>query len=284
MNSKNPFRFLLLNLPDGVWPSPAATIALGLALTASLPALGAEEVIVTDRPDFVESSNTVGAGRFQVETSVNVERNRLAGTTEHTLTTPTLLRYGIAEAWELRVESDGYTHLSTSGSGTLPKTRERGYSDLSLGAKWHMRDGDSQTGAPSLGWLFHLDIPSGSSEFEGPGTVPSVRMVAEWELYNDFSLGVMPGLMWDINDDDQRFAAGILGVVVGRSWTDNFRTFVEWSGQRLASSSNGGSVITYDVGAAYLLSNHVQLDTALSFGANEYSPDLSWTVGLSVKY
>ena len=44
---------------------------------------------------------------------------------------------------------------------------------------------------------------------------------------------------------------------IGRSWSENFRTFVEISGQRIASSRNGGSTVTYDAGAAYLLSNDV---------------------------
>lgn len=261
-----------------------SSILSGVVIVATSPAQGADDTIATDRPDFVESSNTVGVGRFQLETSANSERNSQAGVTERTITTPTLLRYGMSENWELRLETDGYTQFKATASNDPASVKAHGYSDVALGAKWHMSDGDAKSGAPSLGWLFHLDIPSGSKAFEGPGTVPSLRMVAEWELPSAISLGVMPGLLWDINDDGQRYAAGILGIVAGKNWTDSFRTFVEWGGQHLASSSNGGSIITYDVGASYLLTNLVQLDTAFSFGANEYSPDFSWTVGLSVKY
>ena len=71
---------------------------------------------------------------------------------------------------------------------------------------------------------------------------------------------------------------------IGRSWSENFRTFVEISGQRIASSRNGGSTVTYDAGAAYLLSNDVQIDSAFSWGANKNTPDFAWTVGLSVRF
>jgi hypothetical protein len=76
---------------------------------ASHLAYAEEDKIVTDRPDFVESSDVVGKGRFQVETALEIERNRNAGIKERTTFTPTLLRVGISENWELRMETDGRT-------------------------------------------------------------------------------------------------------------------------------------------------------------------------------
>ncbi len=51
-----------------------------------------DDTIATDRPDFVESSNVVGKGRFQVETSIGMDRSKSAGVRERTWATPTLLR------------------------------------------------------------------------------------------------------------------------------------------------------------------------------------------------
>ena len=61
----------------------AACGSLPLAATA-----GDDDMISTDRPDFVESSQVVGRGRLQLETSVQWERDHGV----RTLTTPTLLR------------------------------------------------------------------------------------------------------------------------------------------------------------------------------------------------
>ena len=262
---------------------PTALIAGMVAgLSIFSPALAGEsaDVISTDRPDFVESSLTVGRGRFQIETSVAQERDKRGGVKTTTLSTPTLLRFGIAEDFELRLETDGYLRAKTHEAG-LPDSKETGYSDLSPGVKWHIADGDGVK--PSMGVLVHADVDSGSRAFRGEGVRPSVRAVFEWELPREFSLGVMPGVIYD-KTDGHRHGAGILAVVVGRSWTERFRTFVEVAGQRLASSRNGGNTVSYDLGAAYLITDKIQIDTAFQFGANSNTPDFAWTVGLSVKF
>jgi len=46
------------------------SIALVLSMGAATSPAWADDPIATDRPDFVESSQTVGLGRWQIETSV----------------------------------------------------------------------------------------------------------------------------------------------------------------------------------------------------------------------
>jgi hypothetical protein len=244
----------------------------------------ADEGIVTDRPDFVESSAVVGAGRFQIETGFASERNKADGFKTTLTSTPTLLRIGINERWEFRVETDGYARLRARDLASGAVVRERGMSDTSLGLKWHMQDGDEATGQPAMAWLFHADLDSGARAFCGNGVRPSVRAVAEWDLPDAWSVGLMPGLLLDRNAAGRRFAAGILAVTVGKDWSDRFHSFVELAGQQLASTRNGGTVLTFDLGGAYALTNSVQLDMALSRGLNKNTPDLAWTVGLSLKF
>ncbi|RZL00020.1 MAG: transporter [Rubrivivax sp.] len=250
----------------------SAALAAGLLLPLSTQA--EEAAMATDRPDIVESSAVVGLHRFQIETSVASESNQVDGVKTTTRMTPTLLRYGITEHTELRLETDG----------VLRDGQDHGFSDVSVGLKWHTHDGDDTTLKPAIAWLFHADLDSGSRAFRGHGVRPSVRMVAEWELSHDMSLGIMPGVLRDTNDDGRHFVAGIFAVTVGKSWTDDFRTFLEVAGQQLTSNRNGGSVVTYDAGMAYMLSPTMQLDTAVSIGANRHTPDRLWTVGFSVKF
>jgi hypothetical protein len=251
-----------------------AALATCLLLTQA-QAYAAEEAIATDRPDVVESSAVVGKGRFQIETSFASERNEADGLKTTTRSTPTLLRYGLSDTTELRLETDGF--IREQGG-------EHGFADIALGLKWHTHDGDEATGKPGIAWLLHTDLNTGASAFRGHGFRPSLRMVAEWELPHEFSLGVMPGVLVDTNEDNHRYTAAILAVTVGKSWTDNFRTFVEVAGHQLTSARNGGSVITYDAGIAYLISPTMQVDTAVYVGANQYTPDFQWTVGFSIKF
>lgn len=258
------------------------TIAGLAVLTAAAAAHAQDEPINTDRPDFSESSQTVGEGRFQIETSVAHERDRQAGMKTTTFRTPTLLRYGISPALELRLESDGWTRQKTRDEASAAATTERGMSDTAIGVKWHSQD--NQGAVPSIAWLVHADLDTGSRAFRGRGVRPSLRAVLEWELTDGISVGLMPGVVWDTTDTGHRHATGILGTVVGKEWTDRFRTFAELAAERIASSRNGGSTLTYGAGAAYLLTRDVQVDTAVSLGANRNAPDVAWTAGLSVRF
>lgn len=253
---------------------------LALALAGACRA--DDEPIATDRPDFVESSDVVGKGRLQLETSLAWERDRQGGIKTRLASTPTLLRIGFADDWELRLETDGRLRLRTDAPGAV--ARENGWADLAVGVKWHQRDGDEEAATPGLAWLAHLDLDSGSGAFRGQGVRPSLRLVAEWALPGGWSVGVMPGLYRDRDDDGRHFTGAILAGVVGKSINERLRAFVELAGQQLASSRHGGSLVTLDLGIAYLLDRNLQLDTAVSRGLNRNAPDLSWTVGLSARF
>lgn len=260
-----------------------ALTLVGLAFSHSPRA--SEEAIATDRPDFVESADVVGKGRFQLETGFGWERAvDSPGIKRRSTSTPTLLRFGVSDSIELRLETDGYSRARLDDAATSAVTRESGFADLSLGVKWHMQDGDEATGRPAIAWLLHVELDSGSRAFRGNGIRPSLRVVGEWELPVGLSAGVMGGVVIDKNNEGGRFATGILALTVAKPWTQALRTFVELAGRQIASTRNGGSVATFDVGAAYLLNNSAQIDVALSRGLTRQAPDLQFTTGLSIRF
>lgn len=250
----------------------SAVLAVIAASTLyAIPAAYAQDSIATDRPDFVEASSVVGRGRLQVETSVLLERDRTGPVRDRLFATPTLLRYGIGESFELRAETDGRMDQRSIGEG---------YADTSLGLKWHAMDANGKL--PSVGVLLHADLDSGSRAFRGRGVRPSLRVVGEWELPAGYSLGVMPGVGIE-RDDGGRYRYGILGVVLGKSINERLRGFVEVAMPQIAHSEHGGTQASFDAGAAYLLSDTVQLDAMLSLGLNSRTPDTAFTIGFSFK-
>ena len=262
--------------------NPALLTLVGLAFSHAPCA--ADEVIATDRPDFVESADVVGKGRFQLETGFGWERGADSpGLERRSTSTSTLLRFGVSDSVELRLETDGYLRARSEDAATSAVTRESGFADLSLGVKWHMQDGDEATGRPAIAWLLHVDLDSGARAFRGNGIRPSLRVVGEWELPLGLSVGAMGGVAADKNSDAGRFVTGILALTVAKPWTEALRTFVELAGRQIASTRNGGSVLTFDLGAAYLLNNSTQIDVALSRGLTRQSPDLQFTTGLSIR-
>lgn len=248
------------------------------------PSAAAGEAISTDRPDFVESSDVVGPGHVQIETGFSSERRDADGVRSRVRTTPTLLRLGTGRTMELRIETDGFAASDARDKATGATQRERGFADVSLGVKWRMQDGDEAGGTPGIAWLAHLDLDSGTRAFRGQGMRPSLRLVAEWDLPHELSLGVMPGLTFDKNATGGRFVAGILGATLGRSWTPAWRTFVEIAGQQLAADNNGGSTVTLDAGVTHLVSESLQLDFAVARGLTSSAPALRWSVGMSVRF
>jgi hypothetical protein len=255
------------------------------ALAATLLACGptrAEDTISTDRPDFVESSDVVGAGRFQVETGLTSDRHAQDGVATRTLTTPTLFRLGLGATTELRLETDGWTRERTRDAATGTSATEHGWSDLSFGIKWHVLDGQGST--PGIAWLAHVDTATGSRAFRGAGLRPSLRAAVEWDLPEDFSLGVMPGVYVDRNDAGRRYTGTLLAATLGKEWSPRWHSFVEVAGQQLASKRNGGSLVTLDTGLAFVATPSLQFDVELSRGLTDAAPDLESGVGVSVRF
>ena len=253
-------------------------VAVLIALTgAVLPGAASSQSIGTDRPDFVESSSTVGKGSVQIEGSVAFDETKTLGTEVENFTTPFLFRVGIAEGWELRLESDWFIR-STEEGGASPGTTQ-GVSDFAIGVKWAFFAPETGS-APAMAALVHADLPTGSGVFEGDGTRPSLRLVAEWALEGDWGIGIMPGIIYD-RAGGERFVSGIFGAVVGKGLTDSLRAFVEIAFEQIAKDQDGGNVGFVDFGGTFLLNPRWQLDAAAIVGVTDQAIDYGFTLGLS---
>ena len=116
--------------------------------------------------------------------------------------------------------------------------RLHGFADVSLGAQWRVRGGDAGW-LPGVAWLADVETTMGSPAFRDRNVRPSLRATAQWELPQDMTLGVMPGLYRDRGDDGHHYAAGVMAVTLGKSWTPRLQSFVELAGQRLSRSQAG---------------------------------------------
>ena len=222
----------------------------------------AAEPIDTDGPDFVESSEVVPKGRFQYELDVTSVKHRRAPPDGPTVATPLLLKYGFAENWELRIQSEGYLKQGT----------QSGRGDTAIGVKWHSHDRQATTGAPAVSWILHLDTPTGTTTFKGHGVRPNLRSVITWDLPYELALGLMPGVVYDAREDGHRYPSAIFGVVLNKRITEQFRAFIELSAPQIARSTNGGTLASWDVGAAYLATHDTQIGFRAGVGANRNSP------------
>jgi len=245
------------------------------SLVVAAPAVS--QTIATDRPDFVESSSTVGKGSIQMEGAVAFEKRSALVIETEAFTTPFLLRVGVADGWELRIESDWFTRSTTRGE--VGQLTTNGLADFALGAKWAFfapETGD----APSMAVLGHADLPTGSGDFRGDGMRPSIRITAEWSLPGDWGIGIMPGVLYD-RTGDNRFISGIFGAVVGKGLTDSLRAFVELAFDQMAGRQYGGTSGYIDYGITFLLNPRWLLDAGFALGITDQAPDSGFTFGLS---
>lgn len=259
-----------------------AVAAMCMGAAAHAAEAEAVEPISTDRPDISESSNVVGRGRFQIETGVQRAYQRGGGRDENQMTTPTLLRWGLDNRWEARLETDGYTRLRSSGPGGLQRTA--GLSPLAPGVKYHIQDPREGSSRPSLGAIFHLSVPSGSSSFRANHLAGDLKLAADFELGHDWSLGTNFGILVDRDEQGETFAAGLATASLSHPLTERLRAYAEFALSGSATRPLTDSVIL-DGGFTYLLNPDTQLDLAVGTDlSGRSSPDLFWTVGLSRRF
>jgi len=259
---------------------PAAVLLLSLACSPVL-AQQKDEPLVSDRPDLVETSEVVGRGRVQLETGLLVERERGADERARTYSTPTMLRVGLTDAVELRIESEGRTVRHSRDTESGVRATSAGYADTAIGVSWHLQD--AQGMRPSLAVLASAELPTGSTLLRGVGLRPSLRVVGEWELPGELALGVMPGLAVEHEGDSERRTYGIFGVVLEKAFSARLHGFADIALPRIAHGRDGGTQASVDVGAAWFLSNDCQIDTMFSRGLNSRTPYAAFTLGLSIR-
>ena len=141
--------------------------------------------------------------------------------------------------------------------------RLHGFTDVSLGAQWRVRGGDAGW-LPGVAWLADVETTMGSPAFRDGNVRPSVRATAQWTLPRDMTLGVMPGLYRDRGDDGRHYAAGVLAVTLGKSWTPRLQSFVELAGQALSRTQSDASLLNVDTGLAFAASKTLQVDMVVS--------------------
>jgi hypothetical protein len=262
---------------------PLAAASLCLLATASVHA-GDDDTISADRPSVAESAQVVGKGRVQLETGLQWERQRDDELHTRTLSTPTLLRIGLGDSAELRIETEGRTVIHASEPSSGEHTTVAAYADTELGIKWRLAEQQGEGfGPPSLALLLHAALPSGSRELRGHGVRPSLRLSAEWELAGGYSFGLMPGLGVDSDDAGKRYGYGVLAAEVDKALSERLHGFVELAAPQIARASHGGTQAIVDTGLTWLVNRNCQVDVSVAHGLNRRSPDLALGFGLSLR-
>ena len=208
------------------------------------------DLINPDRPGIADGSSVVGPGIFQLE--AGLERDH--GLDGRSIATPLLLRYGLSKAFEMRVEGNGYIHANGAN----------GFAPLSIGMKYHFND------APSLGVIARLFVPSGTGAQRSHATSADVRLAADINIGEKWSLNPNIGVASQ-DDGDGRFTSGLAAFTVQYNISDHANVFVD-GGLQSPEQRGGSSALIVDVGGALIVGRNTQLDASVGWGAHGTTP------------
>lgn len=238
----------------------------------------AEEIgaIITDRPDFTESTQTVPRGRVQAEAGATFARR---GDTRDIAFGELLVRVPTGSRAELRFGVNSYAVQRGGGA------RVAGKDDLTLGAKFRIRDAAQGTSllAPRVSLILNTSVPSGARILREDKWQPGAKLLFGWDLTQ--KLALTSNLNYDYaSEAGQRFhqvsASASLGYPLSQRTGMFLETYAFFPG-----SAGGRDEKFVNTGLTYLFNDDFQLDARVGLGINNgFGPDFFTGIGASRRF
>jgi len=224
--------------------------------------------LVTDRPDFTESSDVIPVRWLQFESGVTFESDGSGVFRTRSVSAPAaLLRVGLGFRTELRIGAEGYV-LERQETG-----RSSGYADVELSAKVRLLM-ESHAGF-DLSVIPIVSFPAGDPGFSSEGVDPTVKVTWGRELPAGFWIGGNVNFAW-ITEQGSHFSQQALSLStsheLGRGWSG----YAEIYGFTKVSRSEGAG-ITVNGGVSRPFAGRVQIDFEAGRGLTRAAPD--WFAG-----
>jgi len=249
-----------------------AAVAALVVLAGS--AAAQSEPIVTDRPDFTESTSVVPRGMLQVEGGYTFER---AGAVHTHAIGEVLGRVGLLDALELRIGLNSYTITSVAGGSST------GVEDASLGVKLGLLRRDGHGAAfPEAALIVATGLPTGGSAVTAGGWEPEAKLALGWDLSE--RLGVAANLnAASLHGNGGRTGELAGSVSFGYSLTDRIGSYAEYYGF-YPTSGPGADTHFANAGLTYLLTDDFQVDARVGHNLGSPEGDYFFGIGLARRW
>ena len=242
-----------------------------------------DEGIVTDRPDFTESSSTVGKGRVQLESGYTFSRDGDASVRSNHAYPELLLRAGVfADRLELRV---GQSFTRTSVTSVEGDRRSlHGADDLYLGVKLAVA---AQRGwRPEVALVVQSTVPTGASALTAGRLLPGINLLYGMELgASAFTIGGSSQINVAMKDNSREYDEFAQSVTAGWDFAKTLGAYAEAfafmphgrSGESVPRTSyvNGGF--------RFKPTKNLQYDVRVGRGLTAASDDFFVGFGVSVR-
>ncbi len=241
-----------------------------------------EEPLESDRPDFTETSSTVGRHRLQIESGYTYTQ-AVAGDPAHNAhDLPELLvRYGLAERLELRIAWDEgivFDRYSDRHSGHV--LTQSGSTDVDFGFKYAISKQDKWR--PQTGLIVSVSAPVGAPFLSSGQVDPRIDYLYGWEFSKKLSLNCSTGNRWTAESGD-RFSQFFQSASLEYELTEKLHVYNEWYVLLYRDSSDNRPQHYYDGGFTYLVTPNFQLDWRAGVGLSEASDGFYTGCGLTLR-
>ena len=247
-----------------------------LLVFARGPATHAEE-ISPDRPEITESARLVPRGAVQLESGVELSKERRArASTERRLSTEADFRIGLAHDVELNVDWQPFVRVRGAEDDT-------GIGDLAVGVRYRFLEGiEDEPWPPHLAVKLFARLPTagepigtGRPDFGG-------LLLGSFELPLDFELEVNIGAA-AVGQSRPRgyLAQGIVTASLSRDVAPSLLGFLELL-FNTKSERDGRDQLAVNVGLVYRLTRDLAFDAGVQTSLAGQGPDYVVRTGLSV--
>lgn len=244
----------------------------------------------TERPSKTDSTTTLDAGHFQIESSfVNYTANDdcIAGTCsksrEWDLGAVTTLRIGLTESSDFQIITDAYRDLHVSNKTAGTRNAFQGMGDTTLRYKYNFWGNDG--GDSALATLVYVKMPTNQDDLGNDDVEGGIEFPFVFTLNNGWSVGGMTQLNILNEQGTARdyYLGYVNSLIATKSLTERtsaygeFYTFLPDTGERDWQN-------TVDFGVVHRLNDRVQLDTGVNFGVSDAAADVQWFAGIAYRF
>lgn len=247
-----------------------------------------EEPLVTDRPDFTESTTTVPAGRFQLESgyTFTYDSEKRVRQREHAFP-EFLMRIGVVRDFELRVEWTGYSITSTNyrernDAGRIVGREEWSEGAHDVGAGFKLKFFEEDGLRPDFSMIGSVTAPSGSKNESAGDVEPEIVLL--WSHSLTDRVGLAGEVLFTTpHGDGGYFLQTAASVSLGVELADRIGAYFEYYGF-YPNDENRDCAHTLDGGLTFLVTNDFQIDVRSGFGLNEEADDFFTGIGFAWRF
>jgi len=229
------------------------------------------EPLVSDRPDFTESTETMKLGEVQLEGGHTFERITSVKTNT---TGELLLRIGVASRAELRIEPGSYAKISFPGGDIS------GREDGALGMKLrlHAPSGGAPSIVPAVSLVLSSSVPTGSANFRQRRLQPEVKLASAWTITDRVGLSTNFNVARP-RDEYGRYTVFAASASFDVEITPRVGAYAEVFGFNPQIAAVGHTRYA-NTGMTLGLTPNFQLDMRAGIGLNGEAPDYFLGAGL----